>query len=286
MFLHRGNDQVFLFLSGVDQHVGYCEQYNFKSRGIQLDAKGGCRRPLVYYTYLHDWNFTADPTAQVKEGLQIGSDNKTSRIVCGAKVMLCRFENMNQGNKEKEAISNKSSGNDFYLITAVKARTLSQRHGINCRWIACRVDDTGASKSGGFVIRDGTTDRTTADRHYGCATYNGADLTVEAGDISPNDPNWPSANHYVASLNPSFYDCKYASWEIGSNTSANNVKCDGAREYGRRGAAPSLTGAQVNTQTGLALPTGYVIVREREVLASEVGINAPWLGVPTIPTVG
>ena len=240
-----------------------CELTMPQSRGISFDGSAGGTSGKVSKCWFHDWGTAGASTDQTFEPIQIGFGAADTDTDAGAVVELSLFENVNQGNRERECISIKSSGNTVKQCHLKDARLILVRHGNNNRIDGCRVEQLTGSKECKVGVFDAanTVITTVADR-----------IDLFAGDIDA-DAWGPGSS---SSLHPASKACKVisctATLRVGyQENAAYTVKADSNSIEDHAGSISLLwekNTAQPGTPSESGLPTVTLTT-------ADVGPNAP-----------
>ncbi|HFD14698.1 MAG TPA: hypothetical protein ENJ38_00140 [Rhodospirillales bacterium] len=240
-----------------------CELTLPNSRGISFDLGAGGLNGRVYKCWFHDWGTGGASTDQTFEPIQIGFGAADTDTDAGAVVELSLFENVNQGNRERECISIKSSGNTVKQCHLKDARLILVRHGNNNRIDGCRVEKISGAKEAkvGIFDKSNVVITTVADR-----------IDLFAGDIDAD--SWGPGSS--SSLHPAAEACKVVSCtapvRVGyQESSSYTVRAD-ANAIEDHSGTVTLLHEQNTTQAGSPSETGLPTIT---LTAADVGPDAP-----------
>lgn len=273
---------------GVDQEVAYFDLSNTAGRGFGFNPNENCLRPFVTMGYVHDFLHN-NPNSQTFEGINFGLSNPDSLKTLQGKMSYVYFKDMNQGNDEKEALSNKCSDNTYYRLIFENARSCSNRHGRGNTYIGILVKPGGLSPH--IVTRDGTVSK--FNRFFGCESPT---FEIPNGDIDPEtDSDWPGPKLYPISKYAQFISCKATTnYNVGAQPSnphagRSMVKANFTTIEGSRGGTVNKIAGREQNTTVKALQSGrptIELIQPELFTPTSVGPLAPWKGLPQPPDVG
>lgn len=237
----------------------YCDLSLPNSRGVVLDLGAGGRNLTVERCYFHDWgpSGTGDQTF---EPVQIGFGVADTDIVSGFVIRRCLFENINQGNAERETISIKSSGALIEQCHLKDARMIMIRHGESNRIEGCRLENISGTKPTRIQV---------FDELNKVLTSVAPDIHLSAGDVG-HDGMTASGQH-PAAANCKVISCN-AALTVGAQESSSYTVPASNNSVEDHTGSVTLLNETGTTQTGTPSETGLSTIT---LMTADVGPDAP-----------